>query len=357
MTRALTVAAGRVLMVGYPAGHVPEPIADLAAQGALAGVILFKRNLPDVQHALEATTEYRALHAADSRPLVAVDQEGGRVARLREPVLTLPPAAELAKRGPKAIRVAAQQLGAQLRVLGFNVNFAPVLDVNTNPDNPIIGDRSFGTTAQAVIDLALPFADGLLDAGVIACGKHFPGHGDTDVDSHLALPRLGHALDRLRHVELPPFAAAAGRVPAIMTAHVVFDALDPTVPATLSKRVITELLRGELGYEGCVISDDLEMKAIADHYGSGEAGVRAIDAGCDLLLVCSQVERALEVHEALVKKAEGDSAFRARLLDAAARVDTLAAAVPPLETTVPEQLLERLRGTSGSTPPGPTRGA
>ena len=144
-------------------------------------------------------------------------------------------------------------------------------------------------------------------------------------------------------MELPPFAAAAGRVPAIMTAHVVFDALDPTVPATLSKRVITELLRGELGYQGCIISDDLEMKAIADHYGSGEAGVRAIDAGCDLLLVCSEVERALEVHEALVKRADADTAFRERLLDAAARVDQLAATVPPLETTAPEDLVERLR--------------
>jgi beta-N-acetylhexosaminidase len=344
VTRALTIAAGRVIMVGYPAGHVPEVIGELAAQGALAGVILFKRNLPDVQHALEATREYRALHAAGSLPLIAVDQEGGRVARLREPVLTLPPAAELAKRGPEAIRAVAKQLGAQLRVLGFNVNFAPVLDVNTNPENPIIGDRSFGATAQAVIDFALPFADGLMDAGVIACGKHFPGHGDTDVDSHLALPRLGHDLERLRHVELAPFKAAAGRVPAIMTAHVVFDALEPGVPATQSRRAITELLRGELGYEGAIISDDLEMKAIADHYGSGEAGVRAIDAGCDLLLVCSEVERALSVHEALVKKAEADSAFRARLLDAAARVDELAATVPPLETTAPEVLLARLQG-------------
>jgi beta-N-acetylhexosaminidase len=145
-------------------------------------------------------------------------------------------------------------------------------------------------------------------------------------------------------VELAPFKAAAGRVPAIMTAHVVFDALEPGVPATLSRRAITELLRGELGYQGCIISDDLEMKAIADHYGSGEAGVRAIDAGCDLLLVCSEVERALSVHEALVKKAEADSAFRARLLDAAARVDELAATVPPLETTAPEVLLARLQG-------------
>lgn len=342
MTRAVTVAAGRVLMVGYPAGPVPAPIAELAAQGALGGVILFKRNLPDVHAALEATTAYRALHAAGSLPLIAVDQEGGRVARLREPVVKLPAAAELAARGPAAIREVAKRLGAQLRVLGFNVDFAPVLDVDTNPDNPIIGDRSFGNTAQAVIDLALPFADGLRDAGVIACGKHFPGHGDTDVDSHLALPRLGHDLERLRRVELPPFAAAAGRVPAIMTAHVVFDALDPSVPATLSRRVITELLRGELRYEGAIISDDLEMKAIADHYGSGEAAVRAIDAGCDLLLVCSQVERALEVHEALVRKAEADGSFRARLLDAAARVDALAATVPPLATTAPEQLLSRL---------------
>ncbi|MCA9532436.1 MAG: beta-N-acetylhexosaminidase [Myxococcales bacterium] len=342
MTRSLAEAAGRVLMVGYPAGAVPAEVAELARAGALAGVILFKRNLPDVHAALEATREYRALHAPHSLPLIAVDQEGGRVARLREPVLTLPPARELARRGPKAIRAAAKLLGQQLRVLGFNTDFAPVLDIDTNPDNPIIGDRSFGHTASGVIDAALPFADGLADAGVIACGKHFPGHGDTDTDSHLALPRLSHDLERLRHVELAPFAAA-GRVPAIMTAHVVFDALDPGVPATLSRRVITDLLRGELGYEGAIISDDLEMKAIADHFGSGEAGVRAIDAGCDLLLVCSKVERALEVREALLERASGDAVFAERLLDAAARVDRLAQSAPPLQTTPREQLLEHLQ--------------
>ncbi|MCA9574110.1 MAG: beta-N-acetylhexosaminidase [Myxococcales bacterium] len=343
MTRSLAEAAGRVLMVGYPAGPVPAAVAELAGTGALAGIILFKRNLPDIHAALEATREYRALHTPTSLPLIAVDQEGGRVARLREPVLKLPPAQELARRGPKAIRAAAEQLGKQLRVLGFNVDFAPVLDVDTNADNPIIGDRAFGHTAEAVIEAALPFADGLTDAGVIACGKHFPGHGDTDTDSHLALPRLPHDLERLRHVELAPFKAAAGRVPCVMTAHVVFDALDPGVPATLSRRVITDLLRGELGYEGAIVSDDLEMKAIADHYGSGDAGVRAIDAGCDMLLVCSEVARALEVRDALLKRAENDAAFAARLQDAAARVDRLAQSVPPLQTTDPEQLLEALQ--------------
>lgn len=352
MTRTLAEAAGRVLMVGYPAGPVPETVAELAREGALAGVVLFKRNLPNVHVALEATTEYRALHAAHSRPLIAVDQEGGRVARLGAPVLQLPPARELARRGPDATRAAARVLGRQLRVLGFNVNFAPVLDVDTNPDNPIIGDRAFAHSADGVVEAALPFADGLRDAGVIACGKHFPGHGDTDTDSHLALPRLAHDLSRLRAVELAPFKAATGRVPAIMSAHVVFDALDPGVPATLSRRVITDLLRGELGFEGAIISDDLEMKAIADHFGSGEAAVRAIDAGCDLLLVCSEVRRALEVRTALLQRAESDSGFAARLRDAAMRVDRLAECAPALHTTAPEQLLEQLErlGAAGATP-------
>src|SRR5207237_801200 len=149
----------------------------------------------------------------------------------------------------------------ELAVLGFDLDFAPVLDVHTNPANPIIGDRAFATTPEGVIALAGAFARGLASAGVLGCGKHFPGHGDTTVDSHLALPRIDHDLARLRAVELAPFAALGG-LPLIMTAHVVFAALDESAPATLSKAVIEGLLRGELGYRGLVLSDDLEMKAI-----------------------------------------------------------------------------------------------
>ncbi len=172
----------------------------------------------------------------------------------------------------------------------------------------------------------ITFARGLAAAGVLACGKHFPGHGDTSVDSHLALPRVDHALERLRAVELAPFRALAAELPILMTAHVVFAALDDAVPATLSPAVLEGLLRGELGYGGLILSDDLEMKAILDHVGAAEAAVRGLGAGCDAFLVCAREDLQLEVLEALVRAAEGSAELRARVEQAAARVAALKAA-------------------------------
>jgi beta-N-acetylhexosaminidase len=203
--------------------------------------------------------------------------------------------------------------------MGINVAFAPVLDVDSNEQNPVIGDRSFGRDPAAVAEMGFAFADGLQARGVLACGKHFPGHGDTHLDSHLALPAVAHDRARLEAVELVPFRRTAGSVGSLMTAHVVFDALDPGVPATLSHRIATDLLRRELGFRGLLFSDDLEMKAIADHYGVEQAAVQAIRAGCDVLLVCSKPELADRAHEALVREAEADPDFHARCIQAAER--------------------------------------
>jgi beta-N-acetylhexosaminidase len=212
-------------------------------------------------------------------------------------------------------------MGEELAVLGFDIDFAPVLDVHTNPGNPIIGDRAFACTPDRAADSALAFARGLDAAGIVSCGKHFPGHGDTSTDSHLALPRLDHDLDRLRAVELVPFArAAAAELPLVMTAHVVFGALDPDAPATLSPRVISTLLRGELGYRGIIVSDDLDMKAISDHFGVAEAGVQAVTAGCDALLLCRNREHQNAVREALLRAGTDRTDARARIGEAAGRV-------------------------------------
>lgn len=329
MAQRLSRAAGQVLVTGFagsePVGTVLE---DLATE-QLAGVILFKRNVATMDQ-VEALCRAHAEANPPSMPpaLIAVDQEGGRVARLGEPVLQLPPMRELGLRNDaEETRRLAHTLGTQLRALGFTLDFAPVLDVDTNPDNPIIGDRAFGAEPEVVIRHGLAFARGLLDAGLLCCGKHFPGHGDTEEDSHLALPRLAHARDRLDRIELAPFAAAVGHIPALMTAHVVFDEIDPLVPATLSQAVISGLLKGELAYDGVVISDDLEMKAVSEGWGAVEAGVLAIAAGCDLLLVCSDLEAMAALREALTKEAEASTAFRARLLDAQARVHRLRAQI------------------------------
>ncbi|MBX7190523.1 MAG: beta-N-acetylhexosaminidase [Sandaracinaceae bacterium] len=343
MTTAASIdaLAGRVLCVGFPGTSLPAALAARLREDALGGVILFKRNLGALDEVAALIESVQG--ASPSRtPLVAIDQEGGRVARLGSPLVKLPPMRRLGERGDAALTErCGAVLGAQLAACGINVDFAPVLDVDTNPDNPVIGDRSFGRDAETVITHALAFARGLSSAGVASCGKHFPGHGDTDLDSHLALPRIAHDRARLDRVELAPFRAARGVVPSIMTAHVVFDALDREVPATLSRRVITGLLREELGYDGVIVSDDLEMKAVFDRWGVAESAVRAIEAGCDLLLVCSRLELVDEAASALVARAREDEAFAARLADAAARVDAMRARFPA-KTLRGAALLERI---------------
>lgn len=338
---------GQLLWIGFDGSDLPAPLARDIAGGSVGAVVLFKRNLRftaaeevDVA-ALVALTE--TLHGAAGAGLpplwIAIDQEGGPVQRVRAPATVWPPMLSFAAvqdtAAPSAPTTGAPTAGADARLaedvglamgrelaaLGMDVDFAPVLDVHTNPANPIIGKRAFGTEPDDVARRALGFARGLARAGIVGCGKHFPGHGDTVTDSHLTLPRLDHGLDRLDAVELAPFRRAieAG-IPMIMTAHVVFAALDASVPATLSRAVITGLLRERLGYDGIVVSDDLDMQAIAAHFGIGDAAVRAIDAGCDVLLLCRSQEHQREAREALLRAGSEDGHMRARIAQAAARV-------------------------------------
>jgi beta-N-acetylhexosaminidase len=221
-------------------------------------------------------------------------------------------------------RELGREIGAELKGWGFDINFAPVLDVNTNPDNPVIGDRAFADEPEAVALRALAFAEGLAEAGIVGCGKHFPGHGDTSTDSHLTLPRLDHEMSRLESVELLPFrrAIAAG-FPMLMTAHVVFAALDESVPATLSPKVVTGLLREKLGFQGVIVSDDMDMKAIADNFGVGDAALMALVAGCDVLLLCRDRDHQEAAREALISESEKSAAFRRIVGRAADRVSRL----------------------------------
>jgi len=336
--------AGQVLVAGFPGTEAPEELLRATERGELGGILLFKRNLGQMHEVAALVARFAEKAPHDCPLLVAVDQEGGRVARLGEPVLRLPPMAKLAALGDLELTErAGAMLGRQLAALGFSMNFAPVLDVNTNPENPVIGDRAFGTTAPQVIAQALAFARGLeAPGGVLGCGKHFPGHGDTDLDSHLALPRLPHDRVRLEQVELAPFRAARGRIAALMTAHVVFEKLAPGVPATLAPQVVTDLLRGELDYDGLVISDDLEMRAIADHYGVEQAACLAIEAGCDTLLVCSRLDWLARARHALAEKAAADPRFRLRLENAVERAMTVRTRRIPNPVTDPARLAQAM---------------
>jgi len=196
--------------------------------------------------------------------------------------------------------------------------------VNSNPDNPVIGDRAFGTNPDVVSELGLATATGLQDNKVVACGKHFPGHGDTSVDSHKALPVVEASRDRLEAIEFPPFRrAVAQSVASMMTAHVLYQALDPELPATLSPTIITNFLRKELQYDGVVLTDDLEMRAIIDHYGIEDAAVRAVLAGCDVLLICKDRDREVVAFEAVEQAMEAGTISTERLDLSVARIARL----------------------------------
>lgn len=291
---------GQLLFVGFPGTRVPDALAALIAAGRVGGVVLFARN---VESPVQLRELVRALHAPapESAPLlVSVDQEGGRVQRLRSPWTVWPPMRRVGDLDdPKATRAVGCALGRELFDAGIGLDFAPVVDVATEATNPVIGDRSFGETPACVARHAQAFIRGLQAEGVAACAKHFPGHGDTTRDSHHELPTLPHDLERLRRVELPPFRAAieAG-VASIMTAHLLLPALDAARPATLSPRVL-RILREELGYAGVVFSDDLEMRAVADAYSVTQRVRGALEAGVDALLVCSDTRQCDEALTAL----------------------------------------------------------
>ena len=327
MTSAASLA-GSLLLVGFPGTTLSTDLAAALRAGHRAGAILFRRNV-ETDAARGANVEQvtallGAIRACTTDlPLVrAVDQEGGRVKRLGAPCLAVPAAAVLARGGAALCEEAGAAVGLELAALGFTLDFAPVLDVHSNEANPIIGDRAFGTTPEAVASLALAFARGLQrPGGVDGCGKHFPGHGDTDKDSHLELPVVSRDEASLRALELAPFAAVHRELPALMSAHVRYPAWDPELTATLSPRIATELLRTELGFEGVLVSDDLEMKALPGQ--PEDHAVPAIAAGCDVLLVCSDEAAAARSFDELRREIERSPAFRARAEQAALRMRRL----------------------------------
>ena len=341
---SLDQLCGQLLVVGYPSDQVPSSLFDDISIGRRAGVILFKRNLPTLARAYDACQRLIGAAPQDTPVLVSIDEEGGRVRRLPPPFIQLPAMMRLASLDDTSLlQRAGEVVGAGLRALGIQLNFAPVLDIHTRPENPVIGDRAFGTTAQDVSRGALCYWRGLRSAGVLGCGKHFPGHGDTSIDSHIALPSVATAIERLKQVELVPFCdAIRSGMQCLMSAHIVCESMDASAPATLSYRVSTGLLREELGFEGVLFSDDLEMGAIGQRATIGQAAVQAVRAGCDVLLVCALEQRQNDVHAALVQEAQRDSGFRTRCEQAAERSISLRRGHRPDPAPSWEQALARV---------------
>ena len=254
---------GQLFMVGFEGTSVTPDLAAYIKEFKPGGVILFSRNLESIEQIVELTNALQAC-SPHSPLLISIDQEGGRVSRLPKTFTIFPPCEVLGRCNSSELAyAAAATIAKELRAVGINMNMSPVLDVNSNPANPVIGDRAFGATPGPVFELGLATAGGLQDNRVVACGKHFPGHGDTNADSHKELPVVTASKERLEQVEFPPFRrATAHGVATLMTAHVLYRALDDQHPATLSPAIITNFLRGELQYDGVVLTDDLEMHAI-----------------------------------------------------------------------------------------------
>lgn len=321
---AIRDLVSRLFLVGFRGTDVTPKLADWLATYRPAGFILFSRNLESPEQIARLTASLQ-IYADDHPFLIAIDQEGGRVSRLPSSFTIFPPAARIGVcQDPDLAYQAAAATAKELRAVGINMNMAPVLDVNTNPSNPIIGDRAFAHHPDLVRTMGVATMAGLQDHGVIACGKHFPGHGDTTADSHVELPTVTASRARLESVELPPFHDAINRgIASLMTAHVRYTALDADQPATVSPSIVTGLLRETLGFTGVILTDDLEMQAIGDHSSIEEAAVNALKAGCDLLVICHDQARQSRAVEAVVRAVEEGQLSMDHIMTSLSRITML----------------------------------
>lgn len=290
-------------MLGFEGDSLPPELRRYLADG-LAGVVLYQRNFSNAEGLRGLTTEIRK--AAGRPVLIGIDQEGGTRFALKKPFTEWPSPTELGQRGDaEYVREVARAMGTEIRAVGCNLDFAPMLDLHVNPDSPVTRDRSFGSNPDLVARMGVAFHQGLRSGGVLSCAKHFPGHGDAQVDPHLDLPVFAGTMERLESAELAPFAAAsAAGVPLVMTAHILLPKIDAENPASLSRRILGGVLRGRLGFHGVILADDLGMGAIAKRYGPGEAAARTIVAGTDIAMLCHDWSAVSPAIAALTKALE-----------------------------------------------------
>jgi len=351
--------AGGLFILGFDGTAVDAALAQTIEHWRPAGFILFRRNIGPPAGVARLCRDLHGLYPPDEAPLISVDQEGGRVARLRAPFTELPPARLLGRLYQRTgsldlVRRTAEVTAVELTAVGINFNFAPVLDVDSNPANPIIGDRAYGGTPNLVSAVARAIIDTYQGHGLMACAKHFPGHGDTDADSHLELPVVHRDRESLEDIELPPFrdAAVAG-VAAMMTAHVLYPALDPHWPATLSRPILTGLLREELGFEGLIVTDNMEMRGVWGRWPPCELTRRALAAGCDLFIGGGggldgrhpQTEIQFELMETLAAQIEAGEVPAARVEQSLERIRRVKATVLPARPDIDPDLVAERIGT------------
>ncbi|MFQ9249020.1 MAG: glycoside hydrolase family 3 protein [Clostridium paraputrificum] len=307
-TMTLEEKVGQMMFYGVNGTNVDDKVVNLFEDQHAGGIILYgHRNFwgSSLDNNVKYVNSIKKANRQNSDiPLfIGFDEEGGSMSQLPQELMRTPSKGELGNTNDSSL---ATGIGAgtakKLKLLGINTDFGTVLDINTNKNNPIIGGRSYGSTKEKVTEFGINELKAIQNEGVIPTVKHFPGHGDTEVDSHLGLPSLNHDLNRLKSTELVPFQTAINNgVDMVMTAHIMLPQIDKEYPATMSKKILTDLLRDEMGYKGVIITDDLEMQAISKNWDLGEAAIKSVEAGADILLVCHTIENQQKVYNAVVQ--------------------------------------------------------
>ena len=297
---------GQQIIIGIQGTTLSNEEAEFIVKNNIGGVVLFKRNVESPAQIRELSIQIQALRSrmADKAPLfISIDMEGGRVHRLKPPFTQWPALASIGKIDSTSVAFRfAQVMAEELRAVGINLDYAPCLDIFTNPQNTVIGDRALSSTAEPVARLGSALVRGYIKGGVVACAKHFPGHGNTLLDSHLALPIENKTLEEIDAVELEPFKKAfRARIDLVMAAHIKFPKIDPEWPASLSEIFLKDILREKLRYRNLVITDDLDMKALTLNYDKGTIAVRALQAGCNILLYCNEPDSPPTALDAIEK--------------------------------------------------------
>lgn len=293
---------GQLLLAGIEGTGISEQAKSLIQDYHVGGLILYNKNIESAEQTRSLLNDLKQLNQRNSIPLfLSLDQEGGSVNRLPQQFEPFPSAHRIGQTSDENLSFQIGQItGQAVAALGFNMNYAPVLDINSNPNNPVIGERAFGSDVETVSASGIAMMRGLQSSDIIPVVKHFPGHGDTSVDSHLNLPEVNKSLQQLKEFELIPFADAVEQgADVVMIAHILLSNIDSQHPASLSETMITSLLREEIGFEGVIITDDLTMGGITEHYDIAEAAVQSLKAGSDIVMVAHGFERAAEVFQAV----------------------------------------------------------
>ena len=316
---------GQLIVFGFPGHELTETAIEIIDKYKAGNIIIFAQNLDTIEQTKELTDSIRetVFESTGILPFISIDQEGGVVSRLPHGAAIMPSAmAVRASNNPENAHKAAYLSGLELQALGFNVNFAPVMDINNNPQNPVIGVRSYGATAEEVSAYSIPSFEGYVEAGVLPVAKHFPGHGDTDVDSHLGLPTVAKSREELMNLEFVPFKEAIEQgLPAVMNAHILYPAIEAEeLPATLSKTIMKDILRDELGFDGLIFSDCFEMQAIAKNYGTVKSFAKAIENGIDQILISHSTDVAIEALKHAKTAVESGELSMERIDEAVTRV-------------------------------------